>query len=499
MPMTLTRRDTAADGRSRRAGVAAAATPFTALVPLAAALLLVACGGGGGGGAEPVGPLVITSEATLASAGALVFRIAPSAAFDGDTVVKYRTADLPAATGAAVGGAACGAGIDYVIVNETPVTFNSAGVSVAITLCSNTGFEPSEQFQLVVEWAPGIQRGNGVILNNAPGGITDTGITQCLNSAAALVACSASDIAGQDGSRGRDATAATSGNADGRVGFAYADAAGGCIEDRVTGLVWDSNSPAAATQGDASAQLAAANVAARCGFSDWRLPTVAELMTLVDAGAAAAPRIDARLAGTPIAAFWTSNLYIGDPRAAWVVDFNSSAVAFEPVANPLAKPAASRLVRGAAPVTSACDDAAVAHLVDHGNATVTDSRTGLMWQQCSDGLSGAGCATGAPTVYTSFGTALGRATAVNGDAAGAGRGHADWRVPNRNELASLVNRACEAPAIQRARFPGTRSVSYWSASPAAAGRAWYVDFNDGSVGPGGTTGDRLLRLVRAGQ
>ncbi len=498
MSMTLIRRDTAAAG-SPRSAAAGAASPVTALFALAAALVLTACGGGGGGGAEPVGPLVITSEATLANAGALVFRIAPSAPFDGDTIVKYRTADLPGATGAAVGGAACGAGIDYVSISETPVTFNSTGVSVAVTLCSNTGFEPSEQFQLVAEWAPGIQRGNGVILNNAPGGITDTGITQCLNNAAALVACSASDIAGQDGSRGRDATAATSGNADGRVGFAYADAAGGCIEDRVTGLVWDSNAPAAATQGDAGAQLAAANVAARCGFSDWRLPTVAELMTLVDAGAAAAPRIDARFAGTPSAAFWTSNLYIGDPRAAWVVDFNSGAAAFEAVANPLAKAAASRLVRGTTPLTSACDDAAVAHLVDHGNGTVTDSRTGLMWQQCSDGLSGAGCATGAPAAYASFATAMGRATAVNVDVAGAGRGHADWRVPNRNELASLINRACEAPAIQRAHFPGTRSVSYWSSSAAGAGRAWYVDFNDGSVGPGGTTGDRLLRLVRAGQ
>ena len=72
-------------------------------------------------------------------------------------------------------------------------------------------------------------------------------------------------------------------------------------------------------------------------------------------------------------------------------------------------------------------------------------------------------------------------------------------MPNRNELASLVNRRCEAPAIQRTAFPGTPSASFWTATPAFAGFAWYVDFTDGSIGPGGSTGDRVLRLVRGGQ
>jgi Protein of unknown function (DUF1566) len=339
----------------------------------------------------------------------------------------------------------------------------------------------------------------GTILNDQPGGLTDTGLTQCLNTANALVACSATDLKGQDGSFGRDTQPTTSGSGDGRLGFAYASLAGGCVDDRVSGLVWDGAAATANTLADAQAELAAANRDARCGFADWRLPSAAELLSLVDAGSAAPPRIDARFAGTPGAAFWTGEPYVGDPRASWVVDFVSGAVAFEPVANPLAKPLAVRLVRGGTAAAAPACDAADARWVDHGNGTVTDSRTGLMWQQCTDGLSGAGCATGTATAHASFGAALQRAAAVNGDTAGAGKGFADWRVPNRNELASLAHHGCESPAVARTPFPATRAASYWSSSPAGAGRAWYVDFADGGMGLSGTGGSRFLRLVRAGQ
>jgi hypothetical protein len=122
-----------------------------------------------------------------------------------------------------------------------------------------------------------------------------------------------------------------------------------------------------------------------------------------------------------------------------------------------------------------------------------------MWMACADGLSGADCATGTATPYASFADALARATAVNADAAGAGAGFGDWRVPNRNELASLVQRACRAPAIARTTFPGTPSASFWTGSPAFAGFAWYADFTEGELAPGGVNGDRLLRLVRGGQ
>lgn len=37
---------------------------------------------------------------------------------------------------------------------------------------------------------------------------------------------------------------------------------------------------------------------------------------------------------------------------------------------------------------------------DNNDGTVTDTVTGLMWDQCAWGLSGTGCATGTPSTHT---------------------------------------------------------------------------------------------------
>lgn len=469
-----------------------------------AALALAACGGGGGGEATPPpGPLTVAAASVLAGdpVGAQ-FRVSLPAGAVGPASFEVRTADTGTALGYATGGTACSGSVDYLSVSRTvEIPAGSNFTTVSVSVCNNTTLEPAERFELVTTYLGGSARGVGTVLNNAVGGLNDTGIDQCLNAAGALVACAATDLPGQDGQNGRDAQALTNGAADGRVGFVYGAVGGNCIEDKVSGLTWDGNAPATTTQAAAVARVATANTAALCGFSDWRLPNPEELLSLVDGGAAAAPRIDARFAATPAVGFWSATAFAGDTRAAWVVDFASGAVAFDTADNPLGKAFASRLVRGSSPSTAtpaACDDATDTRFVSNGNGTVTDSRTGLMWQQCADGLSGAACATGSATSYASFGAALQRATAVNADATGAGRSFGDWRVPNRNELASLVNRRCSAPTIARGAFPNTPSLSLWTSSPMRGSLVWYVDFTDGSIGPGGVTGGRGLRLVRGG-
>jgi hypothetical protein len=470
--------------------------------------LAAGCGGGGGGGGEPtlptLGPLGVALAATTAGSGTLTVRLTlPANAAGRSLTVPWRTADLGSSTGFARGGAACGGDVDYVAVAAGSLQPAALDVTVAVTLCPNTTLEPDERFEVQFDWNGATQRVEALIVNDAAGGLNDTGVAICLDETGAVVSCGATRLAGQDALLGRDARALTSGGSDGRLGFAF-EAAGSCTRDRVTGLVWDAAS-SAATAATAEAAVAAANAAARCGATDWRLPTVAELASLVDSGAAAAPFIDPALGTTPSAAHWSAESYALDGRARWVVDFASGAVAFETAVNPLAKPAAVRAVRGGPAATvPGCTDSNPARYVDHANGTVTDNSTGLMWMQCTEGLSGAACATGTATVYRSFGDALARAQTVNSDRTGAGRGFADWRVPNRNELASLVLRSCPTAtspgaAIQRTRFPGTPALSAWSSTPARAGFAWYVDFSDGTVAPGGVSGDRVLRLVRAGQ
>ncbi|CAN5287754.1 hypothetical protein BH11PSE10_BH11PSE10_04510 [soil metagenome] len=490
-----------------------AKTPFQALLPMGSALLLslmtAACGGGGGGSTPaptppPKGPLTVTTAPVLAG-GNLVFTISLGAGAVGPADIAYSTSNPTTNTGDATPGDRCNSvGVDYVQISNgtASVPGGASSTTVTIATCPNPSFEPNEALALTTTFESRTTSTKATIVNATAGGLNDTGITQCLNAAGALLACAATDIAGQDGAFGRDASALSNEGSDGRVGFAFAASGGSCLEDKVTGLVWDNSTASTATLAAAQALPAIANAAARCGRSDWRLPTADELDSLVDNGAAGGARIDARFTATAALPTWSSTAYAADTRANWVVDFASGALAFESATNPLAKAFATRLIAGTAGTSYGCDEAATDRYTDHGNSTVTDKRTGLQWQLCVDGLSGAACGTGTATTHASFAAAHARAAAVNADTAGlsgVNKGFSDWRVPNKNELASLVNYRCSAPAIQRSRFPATPPTSTWTSSPLAAGLVWYVDFADGNVGPSGANGSRVLRLVRAGQ
>jgi hypothetical protein len=131
---------------------------------------------------------------------------------------------------------------------------------------------------------------------------------------------------------------------------------------------------------------------------------------------------------------------------------------------------------------------------DHGDGTVTDKQTGLMWQKCTLGLTGTSCASGTALTLT-WQAALASAN-NNTD-----NGYSDWRVPNKNELESLVEDACYIPAINETVFPATVSSAYWSSSPYAGSNygAWYVVFWSGNVLYGDKNRSSYVRLVRGSQ
>ena len=147
---------------------------------------------------------------------------------------------------------------------------------------------------------------------------------------------------------------------------------------------------------------------------------------------------------------------------------------------------------------------------DHGNGTVTDTKTGLMWKKCSEGQiwdSNTNSCSGGNIVYT-WQKALQQAQKVNTD--GGFASYIDWRVPNKNELASLVEEQCYAPAINLAVFPNASSNSYWSSSPLSddGDGAWSISFGYGSENSvsknlNGYWYDVIyygsIRLVRGGQ
>lgn len=143
--------------------------------------------------------------------------------------------------------------------------------------------------------------------------------------------------------------------------------------------------------------------------------------------------------------------------------------------------------------------------IDHKDGTVTDSRTGLMWMRCSLGHAWDGNTCSGKYVRLTWQEAL-QATRKHNSEAGGFAGHKDWRVPNIKELNTIVELACNAPAVNLELFPGTSNWYYWSSTPSVGvtakewnkQRQWGIDFHNGNHMPGNFS-QRRVRLVRDGR
>ncbi len=135
----------------------------------------------------------------------------------------------------------------------------------------------------------------------------------------------------------------------------------------------------------------------------------------------------------------------------------------------------------------------------NGDGTVTHLNTGLMWKVCSEGQTWAdGNCTGTILTYN-WQEALQRPQTLN--AVGGYSNNTDWRLPNINELLSIVEKQCYEPAINETIFPSTASDYYWSSSPnvSLSDYAWIVLFRYGYDGLNSRNSSYHVRLVRGGQ
>jgi hypothetical protein len=120
----------------------------------------------------------------------------------------------------------------------------------------------------------------------------------------------------------------------------YTDNLDGTITDNSTGLVWEKLTSDATihnfnnsyTWADAfAAKIAALNTANFAGHSDWRLPNINELLTLVDWGKVN-PAIDSVFNNgtnnsfTQLDIYWSSTTYQSNSLIAWFVDFGDGVV-----------------------------------------------------------------------------------------------------------------------------------------------------------------------------
>jgi hypothetical protein len=218
----------------------------------------------------------------------------------------------------------------------------------------------------------------------------------------------------------------------------YQDNGDGTVTDLNTGLMWQRDPGSKVTWEDAIAGAAAFRLA---GYTDWRLPTIKELYSLIDFSGSNVPGpggwkpyIDTRFfvftygdptrGERPIDSQFCSNTeYVsttmnGNPTV-FGVNFADGRIKGYPKVRP--GPGGGRpmmfyrlYVRG---------DPAYGRnaFVDNGDGTITDQATGLMWQQSDDGV--------ARNWQEALTYAEGLTLA----------GHDDWRLPNAKELQSIVD------------------------------------------------------------
>lgn len=187
--------------------------------------------------------------------------------------------------------------------------------------------------------------------------LNDTGQTQCVDDTLMLGPCTAASTGdaaahpGQDGRHGRDAASPTK-TGGGEAGFDFtrlcwngaaegdalcagplvANTSGtpsgapatdwACTRDNVTGLVWSLQTRANATWATANSDTSH-NDTSRCGFADWRLPSVRELRSIVHLGRSN-PTIDpGYFPATVSGPYWSSNTHAESALNVWIMWFST--------------------------------------------------------------------------------------------------------------------------------------------------------------------------------
>lgn len=131
------------------------------------------------------------------------------------------------------------------------------------------------------------------------------------------------------------------------------------------------------------------------------------------------------------------------------------------------------------------------------DGTVIDNSTGLMWMSCALGQSWTttdNTCTGSPIKMQW--NQMSEVAKFNQSGGFAGK--QDWRLPNINELRSIVEDCRSDPAINTVLFPNTASAKFWTSSPyvGLASNAWVVDFGQGRDNFELKSNSNYVRLVR---
>jgi hypothetical protein len=318
-------------------------------------------------------------------------------------------------------------------------------------------------------------------------------------------------------------------DADYKVGIAwpaprFTDNHDGTITDNLTGLMWLKDAHCLGFRSGQGgiyyfvdslntdpSELNCADYTAR--YSDWRVPNVNEMESLINAGQAhsASWLISQGFVDVQALYYWTSTTYAYNTLYARCIHMWSGYVDRDekriihsvlPVRGETTLPA--RIWRtGQTTSYRPGDDgelqmgaewATPRFFLHNNNAAVTDMSTSLIW------LRGAGT----PTVgectggYMNWQEALDYVACLN---ANSYLGCSDWRLPNRKELYSLIDHSKYNPALpSNTPFGDVQLSKYWTSTTYAfdTSRAWMVNIQYGDMSPWDKTANAYVWPVRGG-
>lgn len=383
----------------------------------------------------------------------------------------------------------------------------------------------------------------------------DTGIATALTSSGSLVPCSENNQT-QDCAVGRDANTSIVKQGYGEAGFDFNKISLSgelltqeapnwhCVLDHVTGLMWETkwqanpdlighgsesftwfNALLPLYQATSSGQcnlnnqcttadyIDYINASRLCGYSDWRMPNKLELQQLMQYQHTAPALSQILFNGVLNTRYWSSTIDSNDQDTVWSVNFEMGTTTSETVNNANAlllvrqhtppyqaaftatdteRIQSLRVVN--APNQSCNANASFSAPIDRFRLTnsgdIFDRKTGLIWRPCVLGRSGEDCTTGTEEVV-SWQQALSLASAQRES------NSAQWRLPNIKELNSLIETACEAPALNPVVFPNMVLGRIWSATPNihSENTVYYVQSQNGSSSYQSQNNTAMVQLV----
>ena len=233
------------------------------------------------------------------------------------------------------------------------------------------------------------------------------------------------------------------------------------VVDSFTHYEWHQTAGSAKTWSNADKYCMQSTYA---GKNDWRLPSPAELLTIVDSSTAS-PALDDHFTVSGYN-FWATEDKKNTENA-WRVTQSGALMS-------VAKTTKNYVI-----CVRVSEYAAPANRFETAAETVTDKVSSLMWQK-------------SPSSSKSWREALNYCEEISTG------GSFDWRLPNRNELASLVDHTKANGAMSD--FPGIAAKAFWTSTTKISEieNAWTVNFESGSIESANKTDTKHVLCVRNG-